>query len=248
MTDVTPPRRWSPASVARISRKVPSRLERLLLTRIQPLRSFALRGERYRYFAGDYNSAWHNERTVEIPVAVRYLQRYSDRRVLEVGNVLAHYVPVRHDVVDKYERASGVLNVDVVDYRPDRLYDLILSVSTLEHVGWDEKVIEADKPVQAVEHLASLLAPGGELVITLPFGWNPHVDAAIRTNGFEFDDIVYLRRVSRDNRWREVDASDLVSARYGSPFPATNALAIGLRTEPRGIARLGNGREPIATR
>jgi hypothetical protein len=38
-------------------------------------------------------------------------------------------------VLDKYEQAPGVINEDVVSFSPPQKYDLIVSVSTLEHVG-----------------------------------------------------------------------------------------------------------------
>jgi hypothetical protein len=66
------------------------------------------------------------------------VKRYKERNILEIGNVLSHYFPVNHDIVDKYEKADGVINQDVVHFYSPKKYDLIVSVSTLEHVGWDE--------------------------------------------------------------------------------------------------------------
>jgi SAM-dependent methyltransferase len=206
------------------------RLEELIMGRVQPRRTFTLSGETYHYFAGSYNAAWHNERTVELAIALRYLRRHEGGRVLEVGNVLGHYVPVSHDVVDKYERHAGVRNVDVLEYTTDNGYDLIVSLSTLEHVGWDEDVEEPEKPIRAVSHLVSLLRPGGRLLVTFPLGYNPHVDDALRRRTFDFDDVKFLERVSRSNRWREIAQADLGLVRYAWPFPAANAVAIGLRT------------------
>src|ERR687896_193842 len=64
---------------------------------------FELGGRRYRYFAHPYNATWRNERAVELSLAVALLEELSEARVLEVGNVLAHYGYGGHDVVDKYE-------------------------------------------------------------------------------------------------------------------------------------------------
>lgn len=206
-----------------------------VMRRVQPLRGFDVLGERFHYCGESYNSAWHNERSVEVAIALRYLRRNRGGRVLEVGNVLGHYTAVSHDVVDKYEVAAGVHNVDVLDFRPEGMYDLIVSVSTLEHVGWDEDVREPDKPVRAVAHLKEMLAPGGTLLATLPLGYNPHADSVARSNLFAFDRIAFMRRVSRDNRWREVPVASLGHVAYGSPFPAANAIAVGLA---------GSGRPP----
>ena len=45
-----------------------------------------------------------------------------------------------HDVLDKYEKGNNVINDDVVSFSTEVKYDLIVSVSTLEHVGWDENL------------------------------------------------------------------------------------------------------------
>src|SRR2546422_11404174 len=95
-------------------------------------RSFTARGVDYHYFYHAYNQTYCNERAVEIPIVWPMLQQVPPERVLEIGNVLSHYFPTRHDVVDKFEQAPGVQNVDVVDFRPTQPYDLIVSISTLE--------------------------------------------------------------------------------------------------------------------
>jgi SAM-dependent methyltransferase len=223
--------RFSPTDLSMV--RISKRAEMVALTCINRRRSFTVHGDKYGYCVAEYNSAWHNERTVEIPIALRYLHRCSDCRTLEVGNVLSHYSPsLRHDIVDKYEQAPGVLNIDVVDYQPDDPYDLIVSVSTLEHVGWDEDVADSTKPIRAVDHLNCLLRPGGMLLVTFPLGYNPNVDRALRDDAFSLDEVVYLKRISRANRWREVAKADVGPGRYGHPFPAANAIAIGITRRP----------------
>ncbi|MBN1677269.1 MAG: hypothetical protein JW880_01895, partial [Candidatus Thermoplasmatota archaeon] len=106
---------------------------------------FSLQGTKYRYFIHRHNTTWKNERCVEIPIVRKILDEYQGKTVLEVGNVLSHYFAVGHDVVDKYEASPGVVNQDVVDFRPGREYDLIVSISTMEHVGWDEDPREKSK-------------------------------------------------------------------------------------------------------
>ena len=76
---------------------------------------------------------------MEVPVAQAFVDRHPPDRVLEVGNVLSHYRPQQHVVVDKYEQAAGVLNRDVIDLSDLGDFDLIVAVSTLEHVGLDEE-------------------------------------------------------------------------------------------------------------
>lgn len=93
----------------------------------------------YNYYIAPYNNTHRNERKVEIPIIVDYIRKYPTESILEVGNVLSHYFSnATHDIVDKYEQAINVLNEDIVDYGSNKKYDLIISISTLEHVGYEE--------------------------------------------------------------------------------------------------------------
>ena len=49
----------------------------------------------------------------------------------------------------------------------------IVSISTLEHVGWDENTKDPDKIFQAIKNLKSYLVPRGKLIVTMPIGYNP---------------------------------------------------------------------------
>lgn len=189
-------------------------------------RPFTVSGVDYRYFYHAYNQTYCNERAVEIPLLWAIVQRVPPERVLEVGNVLSHYFPTHHDVVDKYERAPGVRNLDVVDFRPTQPYELIVSISTLEHVGFNEKPVEPEKPLRAIRHLQRCLSPQGQLVITVPIGFNPHLDRMLREGGIPLTDPVCLRRISRDNRWRQVPWEEIRHARYGHPYRNANGVVL----------------------
>lgn len=163
--------------------------------------TFPFDGAQLELLAHPHNTTWLNERTVEIPVALHVLEALPDARVLEVGNVLANYCDHRHEVVDKYERAAGVMNTDIVDFHPDGAYDLVVSISTIEHIGWDEDVREPEKIQLALEHLRSLLAPGGMLLVTVPAGYNPWLDQALRDGRVAFEELHAFRRAGRSLRW-----------------------------------------------
>src|SRR3989344_2958190 len=75
---------------------------------VRPTKTFTFQGSKYNYFFHKYNVAWRNERTVEIPIIKRVVDRFKGKKILEVGNVLSHYFTVRHDIVDKYEKAKNV--------------------------------------------------------------------------------------------------------------------------------------------
>ncbi len=197
---------------------------------------FEFDGGRYRYFFHPYNVTFNNERCVEIPIARKFLAEFENRDVLEVGSVLPHYLDFAHDVVDKFEKREGVINEDIVDFSPDRKYDLVISISTLEHVGWDE---DRDPPKieRAFAKLETLVKPGGKAVVTLPLGHNPYLDELLRSGRLEFTRVHLMKRVSRDNRWIELPASELgglIRPTYGRPFPSANYLVIGVieKNEP----------------
>lgn len=140
-------------------------------------------------FDHPYNVTSRNERAVEIPVAKEFLRRYGRGRGLEVGNVLGHYGVAGHDVVDLYEVAEGVRNIDVFDVEGH--WDWAVSISTLEHVGWPDDV---DAASAALVHLLGLLATSGVLFVTVGLGQHTRLDDAIFTRAFRPDWQTVYRR------------------------------------------------------
>jgi len=195
-------------------------------------RTYAFQGASYHYFIHRYNTTWRNERCVEIPIVWKMLEEHQGKEVLEVGNVLSHYYLVKHDIVDKYEVFDGVINQDVANFRTSKKYDLIVSISTMEHVGWDEDPRDQSKilgePVkipQAMENLLECLTPGGMIVMTIPVGYNPQLDRSLAEGRIGFTKRLCLKRVSKYT-WVESDWAECRDARYGTPYTAANALII----------------------
>jgi SAM-dependent methyltransferase len=175
---------------------------------------FAFGGEEYPYLYHRYKFTWLTERTVEVPIVRAIVDGRRASRLLEVGNVLPHYGEHTHVVVDKYERAPGVLNRDVLDLADLGRFELIVAISTLEHVGWDEEPRDPGKAVEAVGALRALLGPGGRLVITVPVGYHPGLDAALQDGILRPARLRALRRERLGPHWREV-APDSV---WGTPY------------------------------
>ena len=176
-------------------------------------RRSSLRGETFqawpdapglKYLVHPHNSTWRNERAVEIALAADFLERHGTGTGMEFGNVLSHYNLARGwPVVDKYEQRPGVINVDILDYRPRTALDCLVSVSTLEHVGWDERPREDDKAIRAFHHLRAMLAPTGQMLLTVPMGHNTPLDAAILAGELPVERQMTL--VRQDGRWRRTD-------------------------------------------
>ncbi|HMO51160.1 MAG TPA: class I SAM-dependent methyltransferase [Kiritimatiellia bacterium] len=190
--------------------------------------SFAFGGKRYAYFRHRYNVTWLNERRVEIPVARAVLAEKAGAHVLEVGNVLPCYdTSLTHTVIDKYESSArpGFFQADAETFTDGAPYDLIISISTLEHVGWDETPRDEDKIGRTIRHLRGLLAPGGELVFTAPVGYSPPLDRLV-DEGEGFIDRRSLRRVNALNEWEEAEWSAVKGTAFHRPYPFANALVV----------------------
>lgn len=187
-------------------------------------KKFVFNGSEYSYFLNPYNRTWVNERAVEIPLALSLLTQHEPHKTLEVGNVLSHYKKSRHTIVDKYERRKGVLNADVVDMAEDPKYSLILCVSTLEHIGWDESPRQPGKYRNALQKMSNLLEPGGQMLVTVPIGYNSDLDRDL-FSGSLIGKMDFLLRLSTTS-WRQASATEVVNCKYGSPYRAANAVAI----------------------
>jgi SAM-dependent methyltransferase len=183
---------------------------------------FALDGRDYHYVWHEHAHTWRGERAVEVPIALAELATAHPARTLEVGNVLSNFARTSHHVLDKYERAPGVQNEDAVSFSGGP-YDLIVSVSTLEHVGYDEDPREPDKAARAVHNLLGLLAPGGRMLATIPIGHNRALDDDLM-GGALGGTVSYLRRV-KWLKWEQVER-ERANVMYGWPWPGANVVAI----------------------
>jgi len=191
-------------------------------------RDFLFQGKKLKYFYYPYNATWRNERAIEIPIISYFLKRYNQKRILEVGNVLSHYFPINHDVLDKYEKGVGVINEDVISFKSKEKYNLIISISTLEHVGWDEIPKEPKKILKAIKNLKRGLKENGKMIVTIPFGHNLEMDNMIKTGKIKFKEQHFFKRISKDNLWKEVNLKEVMNARYNKPFPFANVIVIGI--------------------
>ena len=133
-----------------------------------------------------------NERIAEQPWVFAAVPPTPPQRVLDVGGsestvalslaVLGHRV----DVVDPRGYALAHPNLTVHECRLDELegageYDTAIALSAIEHFGlghYEPSAAGADD-VRAVQHLKTLVRPGGRLVLTVP------VSSSAATNGFE---------------------------------------------------------------
>lgn len=189
---------------------------------------FTFKGKDYKYFNHIYNHTWNNERRVEIPIIWEIIKDKNPQKILEVGNVLSHYFPTKHGVLDKYEKGKSVINEDVATYKSKKKYDFIVSISTIEHVGWDEPKKDKMKIIQAVNNLKTMLSRNGKIIFTVPLGYNPYMDDIITQKQLELSEQYYLKRISKNNLWKESQLDKNTRILYNNPFPNGNAIILGI--------------------
>ncbi|MBM3840682.1 MAG: hypothetical protein FJ398_22515 [Verrucomicrobia bacterium] len=190
-------------------------------------KKFSFQSSELEYFYHRYNMTWACERCLEVPVGRFYLEQFRKGRVLEVGNVLSHYGPVRHDVLDKFEKGEGVINQDIVDFKPDQPYDLMLSLSTFEHIGFDDEAsTPSDQKIRAaLAACRTILAAEGKLVITAPIGYNPFLDRLICEQTLGASREFYFVR-TEFLAWQPAERTEACQRQYRRPFPYANALLV----------------------
>jgi SAM-dependent methyltransferase len=198
-----------------------------------------------------------SERAVEIPIVIDFLKEAGkEKRILEVGNVLSNYTPLlaqhsdigKIDVLDKFEQGNGIINVDVMDFNTP--YDVIVSISTVEHIGqnaYGEKSSgDREAPLKAVLKMYQLLNPGGKALITVPFGklmdlgWliqfsSEYLDLLVGKYGIPQEAIktTFLKKLDADTSieapqqlWNQCEAKELENTYFHSPFPYANGIAV----------------------
>jgi len=194
------------------------------------------------YYIDLHNTTFTNERAVEIPIILDYLNKFRGKNILEIGNVISHYEKVEYDIVDKYEKGQGVINSDINEYKPNKKYDLIISISTFEHIGFDEvsrygedKNTSVDKTslFEAVKNTKNLLSDNGIFVFTVPLGFNAYLDSLLADNKLDLTETHFLKRVSANNIWIQVNYQDVVGTKYNDPYPCANGLLIGIYDKTR---------------
>lgn len=193
-----------------------------------PKKQFEFNGRSLNCFYHRYNMTWAGERCIEIPIAKSYLDQFPGKRVLEVGNVLSHYFPVDHDILDKFEKRPGIINEDIIGFAPAKQYELILSISTFEHIGFDDEAEESSR--QKIQSAIAacktrLLAPGGKLVVTVPVGYNPELDQMMERGELSASAEFYMRRMHKLD-WVPSAKADALNCRFRTPFPYANAILV----------------------
>jgi len=236
------------------------------------------RGERPRWLQGPPGT---DERVVEIPWV---LSRLAGERALEVGYAFAEPPYLAALLRAGFTELTGVdlAEADVpgltgvqADARDlpfgAQEFDLVLCVSTLEHVGADNSGYGLDAEddgasrLTALRELRRVLAPLGRLLITVPcgepgdYGWFHQDDVRgwtrlfTRAGFFVEEQEVYELT---EEGWQAAPELDTAGLRYGERGPAASAVLCAelsprrLRRllSPDGIERTARRRAPASLR
>lgn len=135
-----------------------------------------------------------DERVVEYPWILSQIYKKLPSRLLDVGPVLNYdfcvedikktlpemeitMLSITPDARCYYDRSISYLISDIrYSGIRDGHFDCITCISTLEHIGMDntkygaKKEFRKDDYIVAVQEMLRILAPGGSLLITVPFG------------------------------------------------------------------------------
>ena len=187
---------------------------------------FSLFHQKFPYEIHPYNATWRNERAVEIAIALDFLAKMKGKRLLEVGNVTSYYQQIQHQVLDKYEKSPNVLNADFLTYQPAKPFEAFLSISTFEHIGWDEEPRDPNKVKTAFDHIHNLVTAPENVLLTFPLGYQPVLDDMALAGTLPFQHSACLVRKSPWS-WEETSPSEGTTHLYGTRFPGANALYIG---------------------
>ena len=192
-------------------------------------RKLVFKGKNLKYFYHKYNYTWANERAIEIPLVLSFIRNIPSQDILEIGNVLSHYFQCDWDIVDKYEREKEIINEDAVNFKPQKKYKFVISISTLEHIGFDEEPRDNSKIIKAISNIKNnCLKKGGAFIFTLPVGWNPNLDKLVLKNKLNFDEAYYFKRVSWNNKWILSDKDKTLKTKFAKPYIGANGLILGI--------------------
>ena len=210
-----------------------------------------------------------DERVVEYPWLFERLVDLQPRgRVLDAGSVLNYERVLRrwHELAlppvtivtlgfEGHAHVSDTVRYEFSDLRQlpyrDAWFETVISLSTLEHVGLDNSIYgeaagsaaRADPNVEAgraIDELCRVTAPGGTLLVSVPFGRSsnrgwfrvfspPEIEQLVSRPGGKFTGTTIRYFRAQRAGWRECSGAEASDAGYNEPRG-------GQRTAPAYVA------------
>ena len=144
----------------------------------------------YRGWKGNREST--SERAIEISLGNWFIDKYKEN-IVEIGAVMPYYYDnYKFDCVDPYDNFPGCFKVDGIDF--DYSGKNFLSISSIEHIGWDVGYDKERDKEKAFKVLKKIIKEAENYLITWPMGQNICLDQYLK----ESRDISYTL-MTRDN-------------------------------------------------
>ena len=194
------------------------------------------------YLDHPYNQTLKNERCIEVPLSRMWIGCLNNTsNLIEVGAVLPYYQSTDHKVVDLYDEYA-TLNADVMDV--DYTGMNVLSISTIEHIGtndytegWsgvtERTVVDENAAILA---LKKILDESESCFITIPIGYNSHLDRWLKDNLHLLNCFHYKKIQHYDKSvwpptlspvWEfMIEDEEAFDALYFSPYPSANVVLV----------------------
>ncbi len=182
---------------------------------------FIFQGQEFKYFDHPHNNTRINERTVEIPVSLKFLESNLEN-LIEVGCVTPYYSECLHEVIDLTDDHPKSKKIDATQY--DFKNKNVLSISTVEHVGLSDYGNQVKENNAAINLCEKIIKDSLNYFITWPLGYNKVLDSW----AFDKKDTFLISRRD-DNKylWTEKKQNELTEDNkvYGS-FHCANSIII----------------------
>jgi hypothetical protein len=174
------------------------------------------------YFSHHYNNPSINERRIEVPIALKFLELVNND-CIEIGCVVPYYTDSKHKVIDLYDEHAKAENIDALTF--DYSNQNCLSISTIEHFGEiynDPQNIGKyfDKDL-GFKGLMTIIGKANKYLVSFPLGLNRNLEESVKNSELPF---LILKR-DAGNNW-SIDESKSFNYEYASPFHFANAICI----------------------
>jgi hypothetical protein len=172
------------------------------------------------YFDHPYNNTIQNERAIEIPIALRYFEKFGKlNNFIELGAVLPYYLKnANHCCIDPIDPKATILEyAENIDYTNKH----ILSISTIEHIGTSDYGLEVNKSICAFEILNQIYTKSITCLISWPIGYNVDLDNKV----FHESNIkcVYFKKKGK-LVWEIQKKRNMDGVKYDFPYKFGNGL------------------------
>lgn len=178
---------------------------------------FNIKDLEFDYFHHEYNKTYLNERIVEVPLGMYFIDKFGAENITEIGAVMPYYNYQCKEVIDMRDPHN-------MCYRKNAAYNVeytkknILSISTIEHFKIGEYKNRTNQ--DSIICLNKIIEKSSNYLITWALGYNKFLDEYVKNSNIK---TLILKRISEKNEWI-VDHS--FDHKYNSPFNYGNAICV----------------------